>query len=102
MATFQVFTKLIYYDDLHIYLEQRIESSSNGMVHCIAYADCSVVDKKLKKRAKTDNFIKLGITEDEKQQLMNNPPQSLLHWIEYLKNSSSEIRREWSAPKKQE
>jgi len=65
------------------------------MVHCIAFADCSVVDKKLKKRAKTDDFIKsLEMTENEKKQISENPSQSLLHWIEYLKNSSSELRAE--------
>ena len=102
MNSFQVHTKLIYFDDLHIYLEQRIISSINGMVHCIAYADCSFVDKTLNKRTETYSFIKfVGITEDEKSKLINNPPQSLLHWIEYLHNSSTEIRAESGlAPKK--
>ena len=103
LVAFQVHTKLIYYDESHIYLEQRIVSTSNGMVHCIAFADCSVVDRKLKKRTSTDNFIKfIGLIDGEKKQLKSNVPQSLLHWIEYLSNSSSEIRAESGlAPKKQ-
>merc|ERR1712176_1592215 len=32
-ARFQVHTKLIYFDELHLYLEQRIVSTDNGFVH---------------------------------------------------------------------
>ena len=66
------------------------------------YTDCSIVNKETKKRATTNNFIQfIKITENEKKQLKQKVPSSLLDWIEYLKNSSTEIRAESGlAPKK--
>ena len=99
---FQVHTKLIYFDELHLYLEQRIVSTANGFVHCIAYADLSLVNQTTGKRAKTADFIRfIQLTEDEQKEMTAKCPQSLLHWLDYLKNSSSEIRAESGlSPKK--
>ena len=92
---FQVHTKWIYFDELHLYLEQRIVSTTNGFVHCIAYADLSLVNQKTGRRAKTADFITfVGLSEEEKKEMNKKCPESLLHWLDYLKNSSSEIRAE--------
>lgn len=113
LQPFKVITKLLYYDDYHIYLEQRI--ISQGFVHCIAYADCSIVNTKTKRRAKTDTWIKfLGLADDNNDNNDNDensdakkdcqpvltPPPSLLEWIKYLKASSNEIRAEAGLPPK--
>ena len=95
MQQFQIQTKLIYYDEFHIYLEQRIVAAVNGMVMCIAYADCAVIDKSQNRRTTTNAFIKhLNIPYVKKKKMIENAPSSLLHWIEYLKTSSTEIRAE--------
>merc|ERR1712176_697174 len=61
LSAFQVHTRLIFFDELHLYLEQRIR---DGMVHCIAYADLSIVDTEIGKRANTEKFISfLGLTD---------------------------------------
>ena len=92
---FQVLTKLIYFDEKHLYFEQRIVSTANGFVHCIAYRALSFVNLKAGKRAKTDDFIEfIGLTEGEKKEMTAKCPQSLMHWLNYLKHSSSELRAE--------
>eukprot|EP01084_Bolivina_argentea_P001151 2110_1 len=93
LDTFQIETRLIYYDELNIYLEQRILCKE--MVCCVAYAQCSIIHKQTIKRTNTNNFIKfLQMTDNEKPKITKNAPLSLLHWIDYLRNSSSELRME--------
>ena len=95
MQTFEIHTKLIYYDEFHIYLEQRVVASNNKMISTVAYADCSIIDNAQKRRAKTNDFLKfLNIPYVKKKKLIESAPRSLLHWIEYLKESSAEIRAE--------
>ena len=95
MQNFEIHTKLIYYDEFHIYLEQRVVASNNKMISTVAYADCSVIDNAQRRRAKTNDFIKfLNIPYVKKKKLIESVPRSLLHWIEYLKQSSAEIRAE--------
>ena len=95
LQSFEIHTRLIYYDEYHIYLEQRVIAIRNRMVCTIAYADCAVISNTEKRRAKTNDFIKhLNIPHVNKKKLIENAPSSLLHWIEYLKENSSEIRAE--------
>ena len=71
LQPFKIITRLLYYDDYHIYLEQRI--ISQGFVHCIAYADCSIVNVKTKRRARTDAWIKfLGLSDDSNEKQKSN------------------------------
>ena len=90
---FQVLTKLIHFDEKHLYLEQRIVR--NGFVHCSAFADWSVVDQRTGKRTTTEDFIRfIGLSDESKMQMITKCPQSLLHWLHHLKDSSSELRAE--------
>ena len=90
---FQVRTKLIHFDEKHLYLEQRIVR--NGFVHCSAYAEWSIVDQRTGKRTTTESFIRfIGLLDEAKMQMITKCPQSLLHWLHHLKDSSAELRAE--------
>ena len=88
---FQVHTKLIHFDEKHLYLEQRI--MRHGFVYCAAFADLSVVNQKTGRRTTTTNFIKfIGLSEEGKMEMRAKCPQSMFDWLDYLRKSSAELR----------
>ena len=104
---FWIVTKLIYYNEKHLYLEQKIVSSSaaaaktgsgsDANVICTAFAQISVVDFKLKKKTKSELFMNhCALSQDEKDELkcLTSELKELSHWIKSLQESSAELRKE--------
>lgn len=79
-------TSIVYWTDSDVYFEHRFETGPDSFVNCVSYAKVSF------RNATVTDMIE-EVCKGKKVPCPD-PPKDLLKWIEYINNSSEQLRSE--------
>ena len=79
-------TSIVYWTNSDVYFEHRFETGPDSFVNCISYAKVSF------RNATVSDVIRQVC--QGKEVTFPEPPQDLLKWIDYINNSSEQLRSE--------